>query len=541
MLSAAICLVAVALAGLTVLGHPPAIAAGPTLIGFASQTPTLDWPTFDPSTRQPTNTPAPPRPTRTPHPTWTPAPTGTFPPGEAQSAGDIGPIAAGPAGDSPLGLITSVPDPADVPEVALGVDLDYTHRWARVEQIVKARNTSHAAWSEVVFSIPLAALGGFALDAAAAGSPSQPASARLDGMMLHVQLAAPVQPGQLAQVELRYRIQVGAVSLYSSFPAGNNGLSGGVLRLGEWYPAIAPYRDGQGWETWQYQPIGDPTIYPATNTTLAVRAPTGVTVVSGGFYAHDGDVWRFRVQAARAMPIFASDQFHEVDGSAGNLPLRCFTVGEQPDAANAAIGAARDAISLYEDDYGPYPYQSLDIVENGYTGDMEYSALVSISDRAFSTSGGKGSLLMHTLLAHETAHQWWYGGVGNDQVYEPWLDEGLATYSESLYWDRYLDSGSGALLAAFRAEDLGTTIDFSIYDYPTPAQYQQALYPRAALFLDALRHTVGDQAFFDFLRDYQSRLRGKLATTSDFFATLRLHTNADLSALLDAYFSDPNR
>jgi aminopeptidase N len=52
---------------------------------------------------------------------------------------------------------------------------------------------------------------------------------------------------------------------------------------------------------------------------------------------------------------------------------------------------------------------------------------------------------------------------------------------------------------------------------------------------------VGDEAFFAFLKDYQSRFRGKLATTADFFGVLREHTRADLTPLLDTYFADPNR
>ena len=38
------------------------------------------------------------------------------------------------------------------------------------------------------------------------------------------------------------------------------------------------------------------------------------------------------------------------------------------------------------------------------------------------------------VTVHETAHQWWYGVVGNDQIDEPWLDEALTEYSTILYY-----------------------------------------------------------------------------------------------------------
>jgi hypothetical protein len=40
------------------------------------------------------------------------------------------------------------------------------------------------------------------------------------------------------------------------------------------------------------------------------------------------------------------------------------------------------------------------------------------------------------LAAHEVAHQWWFGVVGNDQIDEPWLDEALTQYSTMLYYEK---------------------------------------------------------------------------------------------------------
>jgi aminopeptidase N len=38
-------------------------------------------------------------------------------------------------------------------------------------------------------------------------------------------------------------------------------------------------------------------------------------------------------------------------------------------------------------------------------------------------------------VAHEVAHQWWYGSVGNDEYGAPWLDESFATWSQTLPFD----------------------------------------------------------------------------------------------------------
>ena len=40
-------------------------------------------------------------------------------------------------------------------------------------------------------------------------------------------------------------------------------------------------------------------------------------------------------------------------------------------------------------------------------------------------------------IVHETAHQWWYALVGNDQIKESCLDEGLAEYSTAQFFNAY--------------------------------------------------------------------------------------------------------
>jgi len=41
-----------------------------------------------------------------------------------------------------------------------------------------------------------------------------------------------------------------------------------------------------------------------------------------------------------------------------------------------------------------------------------------------------GGPFLDVITQHETAHQWFYSLVGNDQAHDPWLDEALATWSQ---------------------------------------------------------------------------------------------------------------
>lgn len=48
----------------------------------------------------------------------------------------------------------------------------------------------------------------------------------------------------------------------------------------------------------------------------------------------------------------------------------------------------------------------------------------------------KNEFLLEYVIAHETAHQWWYSAVGNDEISEPWLDEALTEYSTIVYFEQ---------------------------------------------------------------------------------------------------------
>jgi aminopeptidase N len=50
---------------------------------------------------------------------------------------------------------------------------------------------------------------------------------------------------------------------------------------------------------------------------------------------------------------------------------------------------------------------------------------------------------------------------------------------------------------------------------------------------------VGEEAFFDFLKDYYASGRGRFVTASDFFTALGRHTDKDITPLLKEFFRRP--
>jgi aminopeptidase N len=176
---------------------------------------------------------------------------------------------------------------------------------------------------------------------------------------------------------------------------------------------------------------------------------------------------------------------------------------------------------------------------------MEYDGLFFLSHGFFDLYDGTPKGYLTFISAHETAHQWWYGLVGNDQALEPWLDEALCTYMERIFYENvYADSppGSGETLVDwwwyYRVNFYNPSgwVDGSIYDFNLFRPYRDAIYLNGAKFLEDLRNLIGDQAFFAFLRDYANKNTYGIATAADFFSILRTHTLKDLDPLITTYF-----
>jgi aminopeptidase N len=170
---------------------------------------------------------------------------------------------------------------------------------------------------------------------------------------------------------------------------------------------------------------------------------------------------------------------------------------------------------------------------------MEYDGLFFIGRDFYTAYDGTKLNNLVDLAIHETAHQWWFGLVGNDQALQPWLDEALATYSEKLFYEKNYPAITA--WQAFRIDIHSPTgwIDMDVYHAGSFRSYANAVYLRGSQFLQALRDRVGDVAFLNFLKDYANQMAGKTATTKDFFRILHEHTSADISDILSEYFQIP--
>ena len=153
-------------------------------------------------------------------------------------------------------------------------------------------------------------------------------------------------------------------------------------------------------------------------------------------------------------------------------------------------------------------------------------------------------------IAHEAAHQWWYGVVGNDVFQSPWLDEGLTTYSSSLYFEseRSADFARGLVdfwqqrydrLKSDGKDDQVTASLEHFEDQGATNVYGTVVYIKAALFFRALRQEIGDEAFFAALQRYYREHKYGIATPADLLNAFEETSGRSLEAFYNEWLYTP--
>jgi aminopeptidase N len=146
----------------------------------------------------------------------------------------------------------------------------------------------------------------------------------------------------------------------------------------------------------------------------------------------------------------------------------------------------------------------------GFMG-MEYDGLIFLSDRAMAAS--YGAQQRSQLVAHEIAHQWWYALVGNDQAAEPWLDEGLASWSADLY---LRSQGQVGASVGKSSQQLA----WPLTAFSSREQYMAAVYSGGEWFWYQVEKKAGQSQLLKGLNDYLKAYSGQVASTGDMFSSL---------------------
>jgi len=368
--------------------------------------------------------------------------------------------------------------------------------------------------------------------------------------ILQVQLPESLAVGASLEVTLDF---IGVIPLdFGGENSGGYGIynqSQGVIALSGWYPILAVYDTG-GWHLEPVSQIGDSGYSDIALYSVDVSAPPEMSVAATGVETATlpGSPMtrhRFISGPARDFFLILSAEFQVASQEVGSVRLNAYGLPENAGGEQAALQVAADALEIYNQNFGPYPLTELDIVAAPmkYALGVEFPGIVLIASNLYEDP--KAATFIGTI-AHEVAHQWWYNLVGNDVYAEPWLDESLATYSTALYYEsgvgkgaydgymQYLQGRYDALVAD-GLDDVVTQPLMYFEELNNPRVYGSVAYTKGALFFDALRQQIGDQAFLSGLQGYYRANKYQIATTQDLLAAFRQTVEEPLDDLIEEW------
>jgi len=167
-------------------------------------------------------------------------------------------------------------------------------------------------------------------------------------------------------------------------------------------------------------------------------------------------------------------------------------------------------LELFSAKYSLYPFvqEKYGHAQFGWSGGMEHQTISSM--------GSFGTL----IIAHELAHQWFGDKVTCRNFNNIWLNEGFATYSESVWLEN--NEGRESYNTSIKSRMSGARNAVgSLYvlntDNVNEIFNSNRTYSKGAVVLHMLRGVVGDSAFFNVLRTYvnDTALAYSTATTED--------------------------
>jgi hypothetical protein len=253
---------------------------------------------------------------------------------------------------------------------------------------------------------------------------------------------------------------------------------------------------------------------------MRIAVPTGYKVLGSGIDTHEqaGDqvAYTFQFQHLSFPGSIAVVREAGTPVTSEGVTTTLYFRGSEQAMAQQYGELAGQMMTHFTGTFGLPPYANLALVEteNGAPNGYAAPGLVFLNPHAIGRQVGA------KLLANQISRQWWEELVSPTTRNHLWLTNGLAAYSE-LLWTEHT-AGPGALESQFRDDAVeALTVDtVPIIQSARLEDYSPELWAltgsKGAAVLQMLRYVIGDEKFFQTLKEFAARYSWKSASTEDF-------------------------
>jgi aminopeptidase N len=415
-------------------------------------------------------------------------------------------------------LVAAAPgDGFDVTRYDLALTPDIQNRTVAGREVITLRAT--------VDRLQRLSFSGNALSIDTATLDGAPVTARSQGDVLDFDLPKPLARGRTVRLELSYHGR----------PA--RGLSGSATSLHTTYFAC-------DWMICLQDQFGDKAAF-----SLALRVPAGMDTLSVGRRIArtpapgGGEVHRWKAPWPYSAYLFgfAVGRFARAGDRVGSARLSYLS-----DVADAAELKRRFAetgqmVQFLSDKAGaPLPVSEYSQLLVKGRDAQEAASYAVLGVDALATKADDPT--EDWAIVHELAHQWWGNLVTCATLKDFWLNEGVTTFMTAAWKEhRYGRAAYDAELAVARSRlDKARAMGFDkplAWDgrYPTLATRRAIQYSKGALFMDHLRATLGEDAFWAGLRRYTRAHAGGTVTSIDLERAMEASSGRDLRPLFSEW------
>ena len=348
-----------------------------------------------------------------------------------------------------------------------------------------------------------------------------------------IPLAAAAKPGDKFEVEIKYE---GKTSKGAYFILPDKDYPDRPKQI---------WTQGESEDTRYYLPTYDyPNDRLTTETILTV--PSAWITVANGKLVSVKDAgnglktwtWQESLPSSTYLITVVAGEFDEVKDVWRGKPVTYYAPKGRGDRLKINYGRTPQMMEYFSKTLGvDYPWEKYAqaMVDDFVDGGMENSS---------ATTNTSGSLVhpqiapeyttgQDPLISHELGHQWFGDLVTCKDWGNIWLNEGFATFMETMWSEHYFPNDQSAyerwsnIQEWFEQTSLWSK-PLVRHDFDDSSEFDGNAYGKGGLVLYMLRHQIGEDAFYRGLKHYLEVNRGKNVVTADLVKAIEAETHINV-------------